>query len=207
MSVGVAILVGGQSRRMGRPKALLPLDGNTLLERTVHLARQVSPCVALVGSPPFELPPAVRSLPLLPDAKPDAGPLGGLAAALAEWNNDACILLACDLPRLDAVLLRRLLAFADDPGCDAAVPVTAELDRRAPDREHGVAGRRQMHPCCALYRATARPAIDFALAQGRYALLPILAELRVREIPLPSDECHFVANWNTADDLRPNPLD
>lgn len=173
---------------MGRPKALLSVDGRTLLERTVELARQVSQRVVLVGSPPFDLPAAVRGLPLLPDAKPDAGPLAGLAAALAEWNNDACILLACDLPRLDAALLARLAAQAETVACDAAVPVTT-----APDR--------QQHPCCALYRASARPAVDFALARGRYAIQPILAELRVHEIGLQGDECHWVVNWNTPEDL------
>ncbi len=104
-----AIFVGGASRRMGGyPKALLRLpDGETLIARTVRVVREagLSPAlVGLVGAPQSSLP---GDVPVLADAAIDAGPLGGLVAAL-ESTAGLVVVVACDLPRLDAASLRLL---------------------------------------------------------------------------------------------------
>src|SRR5262245_19965620 len=75
----VAILAGGRSQRMGRDKSMLVLEGRTLLERTVDVAREVSDRVFVVGRTqggvdgPKRTPDAL--LTYLADESPGQGPL------------------------------------------------------------------------------------------------------------------------------------
>src|SRR5690242_16245466 len=80
------ILAGGKSMRMGHDKALLILDGQTLLERAVELARAVTNQVWVVGDCQ-----KYSSLgPVIADVYAERGPLGGIHAAIAskggDWN-------------------------------------------------------------------------------------------------------------------------
>ena len=79
--IHVAVLAGGQSRRMGRDKALLPLGDQTLIERVVAAARPLAcPCF-IVGDPATY---THLGLPVHPDRHPGLGPLGGLHTALGQ---------------------------------------------------------------------------------------------------------------------------
>jgi len=100
-----AILCGGQSRRMGSAKALLPWAGVTLLE---HARRRV----AEAGLDPICLGPvswaAQAGMPALADSIPGSGPLGGLLAAL-EAGGDV-FALAVDMPLLEPSEIAALAA-------------------------------------------------------------------------------------------------
>ena len=78
-----AIFVGGKSRRMGRHKGLLPIPGGSepILEALVDCVRAAGLEAVLVGdaSPYADL---ARGVPRIDDDPRDAGPLGGLRAAL-----------------------------------------------------------------------------------------------------------------------------
>ena len=77
--IHVAVLAGGQSRRMGRDKALLPLGDQTLIERVIAATRPLGyPCF-IVGDPATY---THLGLPVHPDRHPGLGPLGGLHTAL-----------------------------------------------------------------------------------------------------------------------------
>ena len=153
-----AIFVGGASRRMGGyPKALLRLpDGETLIARTVRVVREagLSPVlVGLVGALQSSLP---GDVPVLADAAVDAGPLGGLVAAL-ESTAGLVVVVACDLPRLDAASLRLLR------DARSAAPIVAA--RRA-DR---------WEPLFARYEAArVLPLASERLARGAFALQGLL---------------------------------
>jgi molybdopterin-guanine dinucleotide biosynthesis protein A len=108
------LLTGGASRRMGRDKATLVVDGETLALRAARVLQSVCDPVVEVG-------PAVTTLPAVREEPAGAGPLAALVAgADAVAPNGPVLLLACDLPRVDAPLLRLL---ADWPGDASVVPI------------------------------------------------------------------------------------
>ena len=126
------ILCGGKSRRMGADKALLGLpsgDGTEqpLLERVARVLEPV--CDELLfacgARPRFQdivdaaRPGTPRRLVL--DSGPDLGPLAGLAAGLGEARGEWVLVSACDLPRLDTELFRRLLRRAQESGDDVCL--------------------------------------------------------------------------------------
>ena len=77
------LLVGGGSRRMGRPKALLELAGDSLAERALAAVIPRVDGVALLGS--GKVPAALHDLPRLADVAGVDGPMAGVLAATALW--------------------------------------------------------------------------------------------------------------------------
>ena len=77
MSLGAVILCGGESKRMGEPKAWLPFGGERMLQRVVRLVANVVDDVAVVAAPGQELPPLPASVILARDPVPRAGAASG----------------------------------------------------------------------------------------------------------------------------------
>lgn len=99
------VLAGGQSSRMGRDKAALPLMGRTLLERQIDKLKRLG-CREILISGPKELEaPGARAVP---DLYPQRGPLGGLHACLSAASTPRCLVLAVDIPLVPLQLLDRL---------------------------------------------------------------------------------------------------
>src|SRR3954452_17592579 len=85
MELGAVILCGGESRRMGRPKAWLPFGPEVMLQRVVRLvgeAAGVGP-IAVVAAPGQEVPSLPDRVTVVRDEVSGRGPLQGLAAGLA----------------------------------------------------------------------------------------------------------------------------
>ncbi len=194
--VGV-VLAGGASRRMGQDKALLRLDGEaTLLECAIARLHEAGlEEVAVVVSTPERAHslraamPKAGAVPFLVDAEPGHGPLGGLHAALTAYPERDVLLVACDMPRLDARALRLLCAP------DAADIVLPRL-----------AGRDQ--PLHARYGPACLPVAVRLLQQNRLAMrgLTTAPELRVHIIDDTELARHGIpamafANVNTPADL------
>ncbi len=102
------VLIGGASRRMGRPKQLIEYAGRSFLEHVVAAVTPHVGRVVLLGGGP--VPAALAGLPRLNDPPGIAGPLAGMLAAM-RWAPAACWLFAaCDQPRLDAEAIGWLLS-------------------------------------------------------------------------------------------------
>lgn len=169
------VLAGGRGRRMKADKAGLDIGGRTLLE---HVLAQIGPLFdeVLVSVSPGQSPPLPprgagrprrsRSedhagtpetpLRVIEDDTPGQGPIGGVLAGLRAARNNACAVIACDIPDIDLPLLRALARAAAEAGI--AVPM-------GPDGLH--------EPLFAVYRRSVIPAIEALLARGERSLLPL----------------------------------
>src|SRR5262252_4007886 len=86
----LVVLAGGESRRMGRPKALLPVGSTTLIE---WLTARLAPAfahLAVAARDPDCLPPGLRPH-MVPDLHAGAGPLAGVEAGLAASPHDVVV--------------------------------------------------------------------------------------------------------------------
>jgi len=183
MKVAGFVLAGGQSRRMGRDKALLPFEGTTLLEHALETLRAVCDDVAIAGC----RDDLARFAPVIQDAFRDCGPLGGIYAALeqtqVEWN----LFLAVDLPRIEPEHLRTLLAHPRTPETRM---VLAAADGR-------------IQPLCGLYHRSLAAAVAEALADGERAVIPVLASiagtLGLERVWFENDDAFL--NLNTPEDV------
>jgi molybdenum cofactor cytidylyltransferase len=121
--ISAIVLAAGSGRRMGGPKALLTLEGETLLRRTARMAGLAGcrPILAVVGDwEPGALDPVVTVVHNPMAAEGMASSIRAGIAALPP-EADAVLLLTVDQPQVDDQLLRRLLALAAaDPDRPAA---------------------------------------------------------------------------------------
>jgi molybdopterin-guanine dinucleotide biosynthesis protein A len=189
MEIGGIVLCGGQSRRMGQPKAWLPFAGELMLPRVVRLLNQVVQPIVVVAAPQQEVPPLPGEVILARDEEQGRGPLQGLAAGLAALRGhaDVAYLSSCDVPFLRPAFVRRLIDLLGD--WDICVPWVGEFH----------------HPLAAVYRLRVADAVSQLLADNR--LRPIFlfeaVPTRIVEAPELADidpTFQTLRNLNTAQD-------
>jgi molybdenum cofactor guanylyltransferase len=151
MKVGGIVLCGGQSRRMGRPKAWLPFAGEMMLPRVVRLLSEVVQPIVVVAAPDQNVPPLPDEVILTQDEEKGRGPLQGLAAGMAALKDrvDAAYLSSCDVPFLRPAFVQRLIDLLGDH--DVCVPRVGEFH----------------HPLAAVYRLRVVDAVAKLLAENR----------------------------------------
>jgi molybdopterin-guanine dinucleotide biosynthesis protein A len=113
------LLNGGASTRLGRDKATLRVRGHTMLERAIDVLAAVVDEILVVGRPEA-CPPHPAVTRAIADAVGRTGPLGGIYTGLMAMSRPYGFVVACDMPCLDAEVIRRQLALA--PRADAVVP-------------------------------------------------------------------------------------
>lgn len=129
----MAILAGGQSRRMGQNKAFLPVGGRPVIERVLERVGSLSDDVTLVTNSPD----TYRHLGcrMVGDVYPGKGSLGGIYTAVHAAGYTHCLVVACDMPFLNIDLLCHLFKLAS--GFDVVVPRVEGF----PETMHAVYGK------------------------------------------------------------------
>ncbi|MDC3379379.1 molybdenum cofactor guanylyltransferase [Planctomycetota bacterium] len=177
------MLCGGESSRMGQDKAfLLAPDGRALVQVALDALRGAG-CHPVRLSARATEPFAHLDAEVVLDGWVDQGPIAGLEAALAATTTEWCLVVACDMPRLEPEFLRQLAQRALGSDCDAVVPVAD--------------GRPQ--PTHAVYRRTCLKPIRAAVKSGRRSLTRLLESLDVDLVPCSARPSF--TNVNTPDEL------
>ena len=175
---------------MGQDKAFLPFLGTTLLERVMMRVEQLGDELFVTTNQPERY--RDFGVPLFEDVLPGKGALGGLLTALSSAQYPFLIVVACDMPFVNADILTEAYQRLLSQNADVAVPHT----------ENGY------EPFHAVYRReTCLPAIKLALEAGERRLISWFPSVKV--VPISDDDLRRydpieVAFWNvnTADDLQ-----
>jgi len=176
------LLIGGASRRMGRPKQLLTYGGRSLAEiAAAALAPHVEE-VLLLGS--GEVAPPLADHRRLPDPPGVVGPLAGLVAAHRWAPEAAWLVAACDLPLVTPEAAAWLVAQRR-PGRWAVVP------------SHGVG----VEPLLALYEPQALTWLAGEAAAGRLAVRAIAQHSKAATPTPPEPLAAAWTNINTPEAL------
>jgi molybdopterin-guanine dinucleotide biosynthesis protein A len=199
------VLAGGKSSRMGRDKALIPIQGVPLLQLVCQIAQSCADTVYVVT--PWQeryqhlLSPTVqfiREVPLFGETSGESlphGPLIGFAQALGYVQTDWVLLLACDLPKLRVEVLQEWAVALDGVEDEAIIAALV----------HHTKG---WEPLCGFYRRRCLPSLIQYINQGGRSFQEWLKQHPVQALPLPDPEMLF--NCNTQDDLfrfqLPDPL-
>lgn len=116
------VLAGGRSVRMGKDKANLQLSEQTLLSRVVETVSLVCPEVIIAGGERGIADGVGRDVRWVSDPPGSIGPLAGVTAGLEAASNDACLIVACDMPFLNPAMLSHLVDRLE--AFDAVLPIS-----------------------------------------------------------------------------------
>jgi molybdopterin-guanine dinucleotide biosynthesis protein A len=186
-SLSAVLLAGGKSERMGQDKALLHLPGSELLlwQRQLRVLEELEPQEIFWSGPPRCGTPS--NVSVVPDAMRSAGPLSGICACLGLVTTELMVVLAVDMPRMDAAYLWSL--------AQRCTSVRGAVPRRGEDFE----------PLAAVYPAMLRELATDRLRQGRYAMQDFVHEAVRRElieaVPVSDADVAKFTNVNSPGDL------
>lgn len=182
--LGFLLLSGGQSKRMGMHKALLEMEGGTLLDAIAKAGEGFAECILSANDPVIPTPKGfVRCV----DIYPGSGPMAGIHAALSITACDALVTAPCDAPNYSKELAQ-YLAGQYDPAYDALIFIDDT-------------GR--AHPLMGVYSKSCLPALDEHLSQGRFKMMQMLEGMRLKKLTLPVQlSQHVFDNLNTPQELE-----
>lgn len=164
LGLSVVVLAGGQSRRLGRDKALLEIEGQPLLTRAVQRLGSLSDDLIVVTSHAARYEPLALPVRLVPDERPGLGALMGVYAGLKAARHPYALAVGCDMPFLNLDLLSYMWSLVDDQ--DVVIPRMGEW----------------LEPLHAIYAQTCLPAMKRLLDQGRRQVIAFFPEVRVRYV-------------------------
>lgn len=188
-AVSAIVLAGGQSRRFGADKALLPLNGQPLILHTVERLAALSDDVVVVTNSATVYAGLGLNARLIGDERPGEGSLMGIYSGLNAARHPNALVVACDMPFLNPLLLRFMLSLEE--GADVVIP-----------RLGGMA-----EPLHAIYGKACLGPIARLLEQGVRQIIAFFPEVRVRfveeaEIDLIDPQHLSFFNVNTHADWK-----
>lgn len=175
---------------MGQDKAQMPFLGKPIIQRVVERVVGLADELLVTTNQPENL--QFLGLPLIEDILPGRGALGGMYTALQAASHDSVIILACDMPFVNARLLSYQNNLLDNLAVDGVVPRTSD----------------GLEPFHAVYRrSTCLPAVQTALEDGKWRADAWFERVRLRylemaEILLYDAQLLSLCNLNTLEEYQ-----
>ncbi len=157
------ILAGGESRRMGSDKSLLPIHGARFIDHVyTRLAALFDEVIIVTNSPELYCEIPCRKVPDIYSAQ---SALAGIHSGLKHADYERAFVVGCDMPFVSPELVRHICSRSEQG--DLVLPVSSN-------------GHEPLH---ALYSKTCLPAIERVLNAGHKRIMHFFDQVRVTEIP------------------------
>ena len=174
------ILIGGSSRRFGKPKCITELKGKRMAEIVYSNITDSFKNVSIVGKknhfPQYNF---------IPDKHKIQCPMNGIETALAAAKSDWIFVIACDMPRIDSIIIDHLYDKIDFSK-NALIP---KMDNK-------------LQPLCGFYNRSIANAIKTAINNHEYTLFKILKKSDITEVSISLDVSNYFLNINYLTDLE-----
>ncbi len=184
------VLAGGKSRRMGQDKALLQRDGQSQLSYVASLLEGVVERVFVSARPDQKDDPERSRYETIVDRYTDIGPIAGILSAMDGYPDADWLVVACDLPNVDAETLEFLLAHRGD---------------REPFTAYRSTYNGLPEPLCALYTAGSDSQLRRFVDDGIHCPRKMLINSDTLLLDQPNPAA--LENVNTPDDLQASVLE
>ncbi|MDH5506997.1 MAG: molybdenum cofactor guanylyltransferase [Anaerolineae bacterium] len=185
----IVVQAGGQSRRLGQNKALVPFLGQPLISRVISRVSDLAEEILVTTNNPEDYP--FLDIPLIPDIEPGAGALGGIYTAINTATHPQIAIVACDMPFVNANLLNAQHKMLLDSDADAVIPVS----------------QKGLEPFHAVYqKETCLAALEQTIGRGEKRVQTWLDAINIirvdtKEITQHDPEGIAFTNINRGDDL------
>ena len=177
------ILCGGKSIRMQSEKGLVLFREKPFISWIVEAIIPITTNIILVTSNEDY---RFMGLPMIEDIYADKGPVGGIYTALMHTSSEQNLILSCDIPKINADLLRDLT----DRSTKQEALVTFLSDGQ------------NDYPLIAVYNKMAVHTFADALSANQLKLCPLVNTISHQKIIINSDQKCFVQNINNQAELQ-----
>ncbi|WP_161629759.1 MULTISPECIES: molybdenum cofactor guanylyltransferase [Rhodonellum] len=181
--IGVYMLAGGKSSRMGADKGLVNLQGKPMLQHGIEVLQSIFSEVTLVSNNPEYLRLGLR---IIPDLIANKGPMGGIYTGLCDSPFEMNFFVACDMPFIRSQAIEYVLAKAKDGEITLA----------------GIGGKSQ--PLFGIYPKIFREEIRKNIEHNQLKMMVLIQELKSFTLELDVlgiDHEKTFSNINTPEDL------
>lgn len=164
------VLIGGQSKRMGRPKACIEVNGEKLAMRTAKLLKLITPEVYFSGRSEQKILVEDIPFPFIEDRYKNLGPIAGILSAFEYTHlRSALLFSATDMPFLDIPTLEKL------------------MESRNPEKALTIFKHEEsdfLEPLCAIYEPKAYDRINNSRKKGVYAIHKMFKSEELEQLTL-----------------------
>ncbi len=187
--VTALILAGGQSKRMGTDKALLIWQGKTLLQRVYEVSRMCCTQVSVITPWPERYRALLpNSVDWIVESPFHSGPLIAFAQGWKKVSTPWVLLLACDMPCLDATLIQRWIQN---------LPPAATLGALAYVPYH----QSRWEPLCGIYNREGRPLLNMFINAKGQSFQQWLSTIDAVPLIVTEEIASMLRNCNVPKDL------
>ncbi|RTZ57234.1 molybdenum cofactor guanylyltransferase [Bacillus sp. SAJ1] len=187
------ILAGGKSSRMGKNKALLPIEGKSIIKRIAEEFTPISEEIIIIANIPEIYNELDLSIfPDVPEFRGE-GPLAGIYTGIDVADEDFCLFIACDMPFVSRKIGEYLIRELKNSGVDAVIP----------------SHQGRVHPLFGAYHKRIQPFIKENLLNGKRKMSHLLNEVNAKiiekqDIPeeLQVEWEYCLWNLNTLEDYQ-----
>ncbi|UCZ52389.1 molybdenum cofactor guanylyltransferase [Bacillus shivajii] len=158
------ILAGGKSSRMGKNKALLPVNGMTNIERMKNELEQLTTDVVIAANDKETY--QFLNKKIISDVYAGKGPLAGIHGSLAESKTKWNLFIACDMPFFSTDIASYLIEKTRNSKLDGIVPM---IDGR-------------IHPLYAVYKTESVTLFEDCLKKDQLRIRDALSQLKVEYV-------------------------
>jgi len=181
-NVSTYILCGGKSSRMGSEKGLVMYKGKTFIQWILEAVAPVCDSICLVTNNDDY---ASYNYPLVSDAIPDKGPVGGIYTALKHSSTPWNLILSCDVPMLTTEVLQTYLLKGSS---DKAITYLSDGHKNS--------------PLIGLYAQHLVGDFEEALRKDHLKLLDLIHLLSYSQVTVKPEEAYAIQNINTPIELN-----
>lgn len=186
--ISCSILAGGKNLRFGgKTKANLTVGGKKIIDRIIHVTENIFQDIIIVTDKPEEFAD-YSQFKFAGDIFRNAGPPGGIHAALHALKTEAAFIVASDMPFIDEDIIRSQIKFFLKTNAEAMVP---KIDGKT-------------EPLHGIYTKSIIPVLESMIKKERgFPVTDLLEKIRTEFFLLPSTDKTRKAffNVNTPDDL------
>ena len=185
MQITGIILAGGKSTRMGTDKALLKIEGETLLNRAVKLCQSV--CNQIIISS-YSADHDVEGIIRIQDEIENCGPMGGIYSCLKHASNDWSFIISVDA------------AFVTPEFVHFLAENRSSFNAVVPMHERG------KEPLIAMYHKNCAESLKMGLESGNFKMYNLLENLDVNFVDAKrwkDQNPGLFHNINSPEDLTP----
>ena len=184
--VSIILLAGGKSKRMGRDKCLIKLNGKTLLEHNISKAEKITRNILIIAN---QSKYGQFKYPLHKDIYTNKGPIGGIHTGLFHSTTNTNIVIGCDMPNLSLNFLQYMLK-SHNVNFQATIPIHLE----------------KIQPLAGVYEKTFLDIHESQIKAGKNKMKDLLRVSDIKYIDISNDlefySPYLFDNVNTVEDLQ-----